>query len=65
MNKLKIKTEDKRLIKEYVKWCIKKGFFPSEYECSGLINNMNQEHRCLVEENLYYIALSLLPHISV
>ncbi len=57
MKKLKINTDDKRMIKEYVKWCIKKGFFPLEYDCSKLINNTNGDHRDLVENYLSELRL--------
>lgn len=49
---MKISKEDKTLIKAYVKWAINKGFFPTEYEISKLIDNMNNDHRYLVEDYL-------------
>jgi hypothetical protein len=50
MTKKVINKEDKTLLKVYIKWCLKKGYTPSEYECSQLINNMNSDHRVLVED---------------
>jgi hypothetical protein len=52
MRKVKIKQEDKTLIKAYAKWCTRKGYFPKEYECSRLIGNMNGDHRDLVDDYL-------------
>ena len=54
---MKIKTEDKALIRAYAKWAEKKGFFPTEFECSKLIENMNCDHRDLVEDFLSEIAI--------
>ena len=54
---LKMKSEDKALIRAYAKWAVKKGFFPEEYECSRLIENMNHEYRDLVD--LYLSELRL------
>lgn len=53
----KIRTEDKQLIKAYVKWCSKKSFFPNECECSRLIENMHCDHRELVEDFLNELRL--------
>jgi uncharacterized protein YeeX (DUF496 family) len=50
MTKKVINKEDKTLLKVYIKWYLKKGYTPSEYECSQLINNMNSDHRVLVED---------------
>ena len=49
---IKINSDDKALIRAYVKWCSKKGFYPTEYEISQLIDNMNHDHRYLVEQFL-------------
>ena len=54
---IKMNADDKGLIKAYVKWGVKKGFFPSEYECSRLIENMNCDHRDLVENYLSELRL--------
>ena len=53
MKKMKIKAEDKKLIKAFYNWHITKGYNPPrEYDCSNLIDNMNCDHRNLVEEFL-------------
>lgn len=57
MKKLKISAADKALIKAYFKWCRTKNFFPTEYECSKLIENMNCNHRDLVENYLNELRL--------
>jgi len=44
--------EDKKLIKTYFNWCNKKGIGCHEYDCSKLIENMNGDHRNLVEDYL-------------
>jgi len=55
---MKIKTEDKALIKAYFNWCrIKNLGYPREYECSKLIENMNCDHRDLVENYLSELRL--------
>ena len=57
MKKLKISTVDKALIKAYFNWCKTKGFTPTEYECSKLIENMNCDHRELVENFINELKL--------
>ena len=57
MRIVKIKLEDNVLIKAYAKWCIRKGYFPKEYECSRLIENMNGDHRDLVDNFLADLRL--------
>ena len=57
MRKVKMAQEDKALIRAYAKWCIAKGDFPPEYECSRLINNMNGDHRDAVEDYLSELRL--------
>jgi len=48
---IKINKEDKALIKAYVKWyLIKYEQKPLESEVSRMIDNMNTDHRYLVEE---------------
>jgi len=56
---MKINKEDKTLIKAYCKWAIIKGFFPEEYEISRLIDNMNCDHRFIVEDYLTELKLKL------
>jgi len=56
---MKINKEDKSLIKAYCKWAINKGFWPNEYEVSKLIDNMNCDHRYLVEDYLNELKLKL------
>jgi len=48
---MKMKKEDKALIKAFFNWTReRKEGYPTEYECSNLIRNMNTDHRWLVEE---------------
>ena len=55
---MKITREDKLLIKTYFNWCRKKNLgYPREYECSKLIENMNCDHRDLVEDYLSELRL--------
>lgn len=50
MSKIKISTEDKKMISSYVKWYFAKyESSPREYDVSKLIDNMNMDHRWLVE----------------
>lgn len=61
MRKMKIDAADKALIKAYFNWSRKKGFnstYPSEYDCSSLIENMNSDHRDLVENYLDELRLA-------
>jgi hypothetical protein len=58
----KISKEDKALIRAYAKWCVSKGFFPQEYECSRLIENMNHNHRDMVEDYLSELRLKQYNH---
>jgi hypothetical protein len=53
----KISKEDKALIRAYAKWSASKGFWPQEYECSRLIDNMNHNHRDMVEDYLSELRL--------
>lgn len=46
----KISKEDYLFLKAYVKWCITKGFPPTEYEFCKFTDNMNMEYRYLVED---------------
>ena len=57
--KNKINKNDKVLIKAYCKWAVSKGFWPEEYEISQLINNMNSDHRYLIEDYLNELKLKL------
>lgn len=57
----KITNEDKTLIKAYFIWNRKKyECSPTEYECSKLINNMNSDHRDLVENYLSELQLKIV-----
>jgi hypothetical protein len=48
---IKISKEDKALIRAYVKWyLIKYEDKPTESEVSRMIDNMNTDHRYLVED---------------
>lgn len=59
MKKIKINKEDKALIKAYAKWNIQKGMFPLESECSRLIENMNNDHRMLIDDYLEELKIEL------
>ena len=57
---MKISRADKSLIKAYCRWWKAKGFigFPHEYDLSNLIDNMNCDHRDLVEHYLSELRLA-------
>jgi hypothetical protein len=57
MSKLKLGKEDKKLILAYCRWANSKGFWPREYDVSTLIDNMNCDHRDLVEDYLSELKL--------
>lgn len=57
MKKLKISKEDKALIRAFAKWCASRGQWPLESECSRLIENMNCDHRELVDDYLSELRL--------
>jgi hypothetical protein len=61
MKKITLSEIDKTLIKAYCKWWGQKGYnrFPREYEISKLIDNMNGEHRDLVENYLNELKLGI------
>lgn len=49
--KIAITKHEKRLMDAYCKYCMDvKGYLPSEYDLSKLIDNMNSDHRWLVDE---------------
>lgn len=59
MKVLKISKEDKALIRAYARWCASRGRWPLESKCSRLIENMNSDHRVLVDN---YLSVLRLQH---
>jgi hypothetical protein len=56
---MKISREDKIMIKAYCKWAKSKGYFPDEYEISKIIQNMNSDHRYLIEDYLKELEIKI------
>lgn len=57
---MKLKREDKTLIKAYFNWARAKGYrirFPAEYDCSRLLDNNNMEYRDLIDSYLNELRL--------
>lgn len=58
---MKINAIDRKLIKAMIEWNFNKGYDkPREKEISDYVDNMNMEHRQLVEEYIDSIWIKLI-----